>query len=273
MCFQDALSRQHQPPSSELSEARRAGPWCLLCPRLHAHPFETALGMLKHLSHAYSSCLLRRQTQQADQEREGRCICSRSGALVLLSQTQVKILKDAQRWSAMEITAGSHPQCPGVRVHACARARVCTQTQSKCNLVPHLLPWCRCESLSSPGLQSVGKDLLDCWKRLANQGWRLWISNSHSRQCRQQEEQAPEEGEDDQWITHARGRRVLHLTPGATGVFELFFIVRRCPVPCGIFGSMPGLHPNIPPWESHDNQNCPWLSPGGEITPGWEPWD
>ena len=121
MCFQDALSRQHQPPSSELSEARRAGPWCLLCPRLHAHPFETALGMLKHLSHAYSSCLLRRQTRQADQEREGRCICSRSGALVLLSQTQVKILKDAQRWSAMEITAGSHPQCPGVRV----RARVC----------------------------------------------------------------------------------------------------------------------------------------------------
>ena len=156
---------------------------------------------------------------------------------------------------------------------ACARVCVCTQTQSKCSLVPHLLPWCRCESLSSPGLQSVGKDLLDCWKRLTNQGWRLWISNSHSCECRQQEEQARREGEDAQWITHARGRRVLHLTPGATGVFELFFTVRRCPVPCGIFGSMPGLHPNIPPWESHDNQNCPWLSPGGEITPGWEPWD
>lgn len=160
VCFQDALGRQHQPTSSELSEARRAGPWSRLCPRLQAHPFETALGMLKHLSHAYSSCLLRRQARQADQEREGRCICSRPGALVLLSQTQVKILKDAQRWFAMEITAESQLQCLGVRVCACVCVHkpkanatwLPTSSHDTGVKAPPLLVW-----------QSVGKDLLDCW--------------------------------------------------------------------------------------------------------------
>ena len=125
-----ALRRQHQPTSSELSEVRRAGPWSRLCPRPHAHPFETALGMLKHLSHAYSSCLLRRQTRQAGQEREGRCICSWSGALVLLSQTQVKILKDAQRCLQWKSLLGPIPSvlvCVCVCVHAC----VCVYTSPR----------------------------------------------------------------------------------------------------------------------------------------------
>lgn len=159
-----ALHWQHQPTSSELSEVRRAGPWSRLCPRLHAHPFETAQGMLKHLSHAYSSCLLRRQTRQADQEREGRCICSWSGALVLLSQTQLKILKDAQRWFAMEITAGSHPQCLGVCVRVHAHVRVCVH-KPKANAT--WLPTSSHDAgVKAPPLlvrQSVGKDLLDCW--------------------------------------------------------------------------------------------------------------
>ena len=65
---------------------------------------------------------------------------------------------------AMEITAGSHPQCLGVRVRVRACVCVCVH-KPKANATwlptsshdagvkaPPLLVW-----------QSVGKDLLDCW--------------------------------------------------------------------------------------------------------------
>ena len=163
--------------------------------------------------------------------------------------------------------------CVCVCVCACAYMHVCVcvcaQTRGKCNLAPYLLPWYRCESPSSPGLAV-------CWEGpagLLDKGWLTRDGGCESQtgtaaSVDSRRNRLRREWGDDQWIMRARVAE-SSASPGVLSVSlaELFFIVSCCPVPCGIFGNMPGLHLNIPPWESHDNQNCPWLSPGGEITP------
>lgn len=89
-------------------ESLRAGPWVFSCPRLRVHDFQAPLGTWGCLMHI-PACLLWRQAQQADRAKLRQCVCSQSGALALLSRTQVKIFNDAQKWFAVEITPGSHP--------------------------------------------------------------------------------------------------------------------------------------------------------------------
>lgn len=113
MCFNDAGSHLAAPASSAQSEGReveslRTGPWVFSCPRLRVHHFPAPLGTWGCLMHI-PACLLWRQAQQADRAKLRQCVCSQSGALALLSQTQVKIFNDAQQWFAVEITPGSHP--------------------------------------------------------------------------------------------------------------------------------------------------------------------
>ena len=62
------------------------------------------------LSHAYSSLSPVEPSSAGRQAGLRQGVCSWSAALVLLSQTQVRIFNDAKNWFAMETTSGFHSQ-------------------------------------------------------------------------------------------------------------------------------------------------------------------